>query len=255
MPWNPEIYNQFKAIRYRPFFDLMALINNQNLRNCVDVGCGTGEQTSILSQKFESSHFTGIDASEEMLAESKQFKNERLKYRLSTIEAFADSASKWDLIFSNAALQWSDSHRFLFPKLISKLNKKGQFAVQMPFQKENALNMILHEMVIEKPFSDDLHGFIRHSPVLSLDDYAEIMFDNGLSDIKVSLNVYPIIAQNEMDLYNFISGSALIPYMELLDTKKQELFKSEFLKRINSRFSKYPSIYSFKRVLLYGVKS
>ena len=255
MPWNPEIYNQFKAIRYQPFFDLIKMIKNENTLNCVDIGCGTGEQTSILSQKFENSYFTGIDASEEMLAESRQFENKRLKYKLSTIEDFADSETHWDLIFSNAALQWSDNHRLLFPKLINKLNQNGQFAIQMPVQNENALNILLHEMVSEVPFSEYLNGFIRLSPVLSLDDYAEIMFDNGLSDIRVSMNVYPIIAQNETDLYNFISGSALIPYMERLDTKKQELFKSEYLKRIKSRFPKYPAIYSFKRILLYGIKN
>lgn len=255
MPWNPEIYNQFKAIRYRPFFDLINLIKNENLHNAVDVGCGTGEQTSILSLKFENSTFTGIDASAEMLAESRQFENDRLKYKLSTIEDFTDSDSNWDLIFSNAALQWSDNHRLLFPKLIAKLNTNGQFAVQMPVQNENTLNILLHEMVSEIPFSDYLNEFVRHSPVLSLDDYAEIMFNNGLSDIHASMNVYPIIAQNEMDLYNFISGSALIPYMERLDTKKQDLFKSEYLKRIKSRFPKFPAIYSFKRILLYGIKN
>jgi len=255
MPWDPEVYNQFKEIRYQPFFDLMNLISEKGLRNCIDIGCGTGEQTKILSEKIKAASFLGIDSSEEMLSQSTKYKNDRLQFKLSTIEEFAASESKWDLIFSNAALQWSEDHKELFPKLISKLNQGGQFAVQMPFQKENVLNKILLEMVQEDPFVNFLEGFIRRSPLLEIDDYAKIMFDGGLSGITIFLKVYPIIAESEHSLYNFISGSSLIPYMERLDTEKQELFKLEYTKRIISQFEKFPAIYSFKRILLYGTKN
>jgi len=52
----------------------------------------------------------------------------------------------------------------------------------------------------------------------------------------------------------FISGSALIPYMERFGPKEQELFKAEFIKRIKKQFENFPAIYSFKRILLYGIK-
>ena len=254
MPWNPEVYNQFKLIRYKPFFDLANLLNEENMHQCVDVGCGTGEQTRILSERFEKANFLGIDSSEEMLKESESFKSENLSFDKVTIEAFADNDTTWDLIFSNAALQWSDNHKILFPKLISKLKNGGQLAVQMPFQKENVLNKILHELVTKDPFKEMLDGFVRNSPLLEIDDYANILFKAGLTDFNISLKVYPIIAENELDLYNFISGSALIPYMEKLDIKKQELLKEEFTKRIKNNFHPFPSIYSFKRLLLYGIK-
>jgi trans-aconitate 2-methyltransferase len=254
MPWDPQVYNQFKNIRYQPFFDLMDLISDKNLHNCVDVGCGTGEQTSLLSKRFENSSFLGIDSSEEMLSESKKFVTEKLNFKFSTIEEFAKSGSKWDLIFSNAALQWSNDHTELFPKLISKLTDDGQFAVQMPFQKENTLNKILLDLVREQPFVELLGGFRQDSPLLQIDDYAKVMFECGLKNLNIFLKVYPIIANSEMELYNFISGSALIPYMERLDSEEREFFKSEFVKRIKKEFGTFPAIYSFKRILMYGVK-
>ena len=254
MPWNPEIYNQFKNIRFKPFFDLMDLISGEDLQTCVDIGCGTGEQTALLAEKFENTTFLGIDSSEEMLSASKKFANEKLHFELATIEAFSNSESTWDLIFSNAALQWSENHYKLFPKLISKINKGGQIAIQMPFQKENILNRILVEMVNEKPFVDMLKGFRQDSPLLQIDDYAKIMFDGGLKNLNIFLKVYPIIAKNELDLYSFISGSALIPYMDRLKQNDQELFKSEFIKRIQNYFGTFPAIYPFKRILLYGAK-
>jgi trans-aconitate 2-methyltransferase len=254
MTCDPHVYNQFKNIRYQPFFDLMDLISDKNLHNCVDVGCGTGEQTSLLSKRFENSSFLGIDSSEEMLSESKKFVTEKLNFKFSTIEEFAKPGSKWDLIFSNAALQWSNDHTELFPKLISKLTDDGQFAVQMPFQKENTLNKILLDLVSKQPFVELFGGFRQDSPLLQIDDYAKVMFECGLKNLNIFLKVYPIIANSEMELYIFISGSALIPYMERLDSEEREFFKSEFVKRIKKEFGTFPAIYSFKRILLYGIK-
>lgn len=233
----------------------MDLISDQGLRTAVDIGCGTGEQTAILAQQFDTAQFLGIDASAEMLKDPDDLKRNNLRFEHKTIEAFATERSKWDLIFSNAALQWSDDHELLFPQLIAKLNPGGQFAVQMPFQQENLLNKILLGIVTEKPFADLLNGYTRISPVLSADDYATVMFENGLQDLDISLRVYPIIATSALELYSFISGSALIPYMERLDAERQALLRSRFIKDIAGHFQKFPAIYSFKRVLLYGVKS
>lgn len=252
MPWNPDIYNQFKDIRYQPFFDLMEMIQPENLHTAVDLGCGTGEQTSILAKRFDQCDFTGIDASQEMLKGSLVFANNNLNFKEATIEAFADDGTKWDLIFSNAALQWSDDHKNLFPKIISKLNAGGQWAVQLPHQKENLLNKILLQIVMEEPFAGFLKGYTHESPVRSLDEYAQIMFESGLRDLNISMRVYPIIAQSEEELYNFISGSALIPYMERLNHEQQGFLKNVFLQRIREAFISFPAIYAFKRLLLYG---
>lgn len=254
MPWNPDTYLQFKDIRYKSFFDLAGLIKAEGLQTAVDIGCGTGEQTAILSATFEAVNFLGIDSSVEMLAGSKQLEHERLRFAQASIEAFAEQESNWDLLFSNAALQWSDDHRSLFPKLINKVNPGGQFAVQMPLQQDNVLNKILFELVSDKPFTDLLQGFKRISPVLPIDDYTTIMFNNGLENLDISVRVYPIIAGSETDLYNFIAGSALIPYMERLDAQGQSLLQTAFLNRIKDYFIHFPAIYSFKRILMHGYK-
>ncbi|TYR31812.1 methyltransferase domain-containing protein [Sphingobacterium phlebotomi] len=255
MPWNPEKYNQFKNIRYQPFFDLMDMISPVDIRNAVDIGCGTGEQTSILSEKFKNTTFLGIDSSSEMLYESNKFVHDKLQFQQSSIETFLTNDSKWDLIFSNAALQWVDHHEKLFKRLISKLNDGGQLAVQMPVQSENFLNQILYDLVQEKPFSDFLNKWKRTSPVLRMDDYAQIMFEGRLSEIQIIQKVYPIIADDPQKLFDFISGSALIPYLELMSENEQEIFVAAYKKRIEKEFQKFPAIYAFKRILLYGKMS
>ena len=254
MPWNPEIYNKFKNIRYQPFYDLADFIEPVSGMKAIDLGCGTGEQTAILADKFAEANFLGVDSSAEMLEQSKSLETDNLHFRKATTEETLKSGEKWDLIFSNAALQWSNNHEILFSELIKLVNPKGQFAVQMPVQPENKLNVILAELVDEEPFKSYLKGYKRDSPVLSIDEYAQILFDGGLEDLKILQKLYPIIANDHETLYNFISGSALIPYIERLDGDEKALFINTYKKRIALHFPKLPAIYSFKRLLLYGRK-
>lgn len=254
MPWNPDLYNQFKNIRFKPFFDLAELITAEAPMKAIDLGCGTGEQTVILTEKFPQADFTGIDSSPEMLEKSKTLENERLHFRMATTEEMLANSENWDLIFSNAALQWSDDHPQLFPQLISKLKTNGQLAIQMPYQPGNTLNKILSGLAEEEPFKGYLNGWNRPSAVLTIDEYAQLLFENGIEELNLSQKVYPIIAEDHDTLFNFISGSALIPYLERLNEEQQKEFTTEFKTRIAASFPKLPAIYAFKRILMYGRK-
>lgn len=254
MPWNPTVYNQFKSVRFLPFFDLSALIQPTTPMKSVDLGCGTGEQTALLVEKFEQATFVGIDASQEMLEKAYPLASDRLTFKQQTIEQFATSTETWDLIFSNAALQWSDDHQTLFPQLIEKLNSGGQFAVQMPSQSENILNQLLDRLAEQEPFKTQLGGWNRKTAVLPLDAYAQLMFEGGLVDLNIAQRVYPIIADTHQALYDFISGSALIPYMERLKEEEQPQFVKAFQAEIARAFPTLPALYAFKRILLYGRK-
>lgn len=254
MPWDPEVYNRYKDIRYKPFYDLLNLVEDLGAMECIDLGCGTGEQTATLAHRFKEAKILGIDSSAEMLEKSKAFENSRLTFRMESIEDNLEDQTSWDLIFSNAALQWLDKHEVLFPKIIAKLKTGGQLAIQMPVQNENALNQILLKLVQEEPFASHLNHFIRKSPVLSMDQYAKILFENQIKDIEIYQKVYPQIAENVDELYDFISGSAMIPYLEILKGEIKDDFIQEFKKRIGEEYSRFPAIYAFKRLLIYGRK-
>lgn len=251
MAWNPEKYNEFKSVRYLPFFDIVQHIKDRPNMEVLDLGCGTGELTSMLADKLNTPNVLGIDSSPEMLSKANEYANENISFEKRTIEEVVDEGQKWDLIFSNAALQWSDNHEELFPKIISKINSGGQLAVQMPVQNENLLNQLVLQLVGEAPFSAALQGWKRISPVLSLDDYAQILFDNGGKNITLYQKVYPIIADSHDQLYDFISGSTLVPYFERLDGDIKDQFIRTFKDRIAERFPSIPAIYAFKRLLIY----
>ena len=94
----------------------------------------------------------------------------------------------------------------------------------------------------------------KESPLLSIDEYTQIMYNAGLINIQVIQKVYPIIAQNKQELFDFISGSALIPYLDRFQDNQKEEFINAYKKRIEQKFIKFPNIYAFKRLLLYGRK-
>lgn len=254
MEWKPEQYNRYKDVRYKPFYDLLALLELRERIKGIDLGCGTGEQTAILQKTLPNSNLLGIDSSPQMLAKSSRYQTRGLRFELANIQDAIARRDRYDLVFSNAALQWIDSHELLLPKVIDLLAPGGQLAIQMPVQNENLLNKILLSLVAEEPFRSFLDGFKKETPVLSIDKYAQLLFDNHMQDIQVSVKVYPIIASSESELYDFIAGSALLPYTQRLSDEVKKELKDEFLARIRQHFKKYPAIYVFKRLLLYAKK-
>ncbi|SKA16371.1 methyltransferase domain-containing protein [Sediminibacterium ginsengisoli] len=248
MPWNPDVYNKFKEKRYEPFYDMLAHVDVKPGMRILDLGCGTGELTKIIADKFNGAQVLGVDNSAEML--SKAPRQENISFAQRSVQEQLELPGQWNAIIANASLQWVGDHVSLFPKLISKLLPGGQLAVQMPSQKENLLNQILHQQVQEAPYYEVLKETIRYSPVLSLDDYTRLFFDNAAKDILVYQKVYPIIAASTETLYEFISGSALVPYMEKLQEPMQAEFIQEYKNRIAAHFTTSPMIYAFKRIIL-----
>ncbi|MBZ4037140.1 methyltransferase domain-containing protein [Flavobacterium sp. 17A] len=250
MTWDPKKYNEFKTERSKPFDDLVShIVDHPNLK-IIDLGCGTGELTKRLSEKVTNPTVLGIDNSAEMLAKAPV--RENLNFKELSIPEQLKEETKWDLIFSNAALQWIDNHGELFPKIISRINPGGQLAVQMPQQNENILNRILLNLVQEEPFASYLNNWTRPSPVLTLDEYAKILFENGGTDLVLYEKVYPLISASQNDFFDFISGSALTVYQERLNEEQFKKLSAEFKIRINKYFPIVPSIYAFRRLILYA---
>lgn len=248
MPWNPDVYNTFKEERHQPFYDLIAHLHARPAMRIIDLGCGTGELTNIIAEKFAPARLVGIDSSAEMLQQAPQ--TAHISFSQIAIEEQLQLDEKWDVIVANASLQWVDNHPALFAQIISRLQPHGQLAVQMPSQKENLLNQLLYTLVHEPPYYEALKDVIHHSPVLSLDQYTSLLFANGAKEVLVYQKVYPIIAQSTDRFYNFISGSALTPYITRLEGTMKTDFENTYRKRISDHFTSAPMVYAFKRIFL-----
>jgi trans-aconitate 2-methyltransferase len=245
MPWDPKQYHKFQAERSAPFFDLLALVEKRPNLQVVDLGCGTGELTRQLSDSLPKSTVTGLDSSAQMLEKAAAFVSPNLHFEHGDQ---AQLTGEWDLIFSNAALQWTEKHAELIPRLYRQLAPGGQIAVQVPSNHNHISHQIYRETASEEPFRSILNGFQRYAPVLSIDEYAQLFFDCGAENIIVFEKIYAHVLEDSDAVVEWISGTALVPYFERLGEHKEE-FVNAIRAKMHSALPDQPVFYPFRRTL------
>lgn len=250
MPWNPEVYNKFKAERFAPFYDLLTLLKVRQDLQVIDLGCGTGELSRKLADYLPNANVLGIDASAEMLQEAVEFETERLNFEQRSIEQQLKEDSRWDLVFSNAALQWLQNHETLIPSVIGMLKPDGQLLVQIPSNHDHFTHETIRTLAAQEPYCSALNGWTRISPVLNIESYAKILFDLGGSEITVFEKVYPHVLKDASALADWVSGTALIPYLEKLPEALKKTFTGDYQMQLYQRFQESPVFYPFKRTLM-----
>jgi trans-aconitate 2-methyltransferase len=216
----------------------------------VDLGCGSGELTRQLADKLPNSHITGLDSSLQMLEKAASFSSPNLVFVQGDQAALT---GKWDLIFSNAALQWSENHTELIPYLYGRLAPGGQIAVQVPSNHNHISHQIYRETADEEMFKFILNKFQRYAPVLSIEDYARILFNCGAEDIVVFEKVYAHVLENSDAVVEWISGTALVPYFERLGKYKDEFLQS-IRKKMRAAMPDSPVFYPFRRTFFSAKK-
>lgn len=245
MPWNPEQYHKFQAERSAPFEDLLKLVEVRPHLKGIDLGCGTGELTRRLADSLPESQVLGLDSSPHMLAQADSVKRAGLTFELGDQANFA---GQWDLIFSNAALQWSENHPRLIGQLYGSLAPGGQIAVQVPSNHTHISHRLILETAREEPFQSGLNGFVRIAPVLAIDEYAQLLFTLGAEQITVFEKVYLHVLENSDAVVEWVSGTALVPYFERLGANKAA-FLDIIQKKYQAAMPSQPVFYPFKRIL------
>lgn len=245
MPWDPKQYHKFQAERSAPFFDLLELVEIRPNLKVVDLGCGTGELTRQLADALPDSNVIGIDSSTQMLEKAASFSSSTLHFEQGDQSQLA---GEWDLIFSNAALHWSENHAELIPNLYRRLALGGQIAVQVPSNHNHISHQIYRETASEEPFKSILNGFQRYAPVLSIDEYARLFFESGAEKIIAFEKVYAHVLEDSDAVVEWISGTALVPYFERLGEHKEE-FVNAIRAKMRSAMPETPVFYPFRRTL------
>ena len=253
MPWDPERYEQFKTERYQPFENLMGLVNVRDGLSVIDLGCGTGELTSRLAEALPGSNVLGVDSSSEMLTAARKLERDGLRFEQRGIEEVAGS---WDLIFSNAAIQWvEEGHDSLIGRLFSQLRPGGQIAVQTPSNFGHDTHTIINEIAASEPFQEGLGGFAWNPHVLTVDVYAALLYASGGTDITCFEKVYPHVLPDADALADWMSGTALVPYMERLPEALREPFMERYRERLRGRFPAEPVFFGFRRILFAATRA
>ncbi len=251
MPWNPDQYHQFQAERAAPFYDLMALVPPTEGLRVVDLGCGSGELTAALADYLPNSDVLGIDSSAEMLAQAARYARPGLRFEQADL---ATLTGAFGLVFSNAALQWVDDHMSLLPHLWSLVRPGGRIAVQMPSNHNHFSHRVVREMAGIEPYRAALKGWVRPSPVLSIEEYADLLYALGGVDLVVFEKVYPHVLASADAVAEWTKGTLLIPYLDRLPDDLREIFLSDYRARLREHFPTEPVFYGFRRILFTAVR-
>ena len=173
---DPVQYARFSDERSRPFFNLLERVPQRPFQTIVVLGCGAGELTVALAERWPEAHVTGLDNSPQMLAKSGRYV---IPDRLNFVEQnVVDYDTPTDLIYANATLQWVDDHATVFPRLASLINPGGALAVQMPFSHVQPSHLLMEEMVRTGSWAPKLVDWHRFQ-VQPLPWYAEMLIGLG----------------------------------------------------------------------------
>ncbi len=254
MAWDPNQYLEFGDVRLQPALDLLARIPLQAPGVVYDLGCGAGNVTMALKNRWPSARITGIDSSAEML--------DRARSLSSDIEWVEADLTDWrpdrlaDVVFSNATLQWLDDHDNHFPRLMDLVAPGGFLAVQMPRNWEAPSHTSIAESVQAGPWRQTHEPLMRPAPSHAPEFYYEV-----LSPISKNFAVweteYCQILEGENPVAEYVKGTQLKRFLDALEEPERSQFENDYRKRI---LAAYPTrqdgktLFPFRRLFILAGK-
>ena len=255
MAWDPGIYLRFADLRLRPAFELLARVDLQAPARVVDLGCGTGTSTGLLRERWPRAGITGVDSSLEMLAE--------VRAGDSRIQWVQGDLGTWmpphpvDLIFANASLQWVGDHDHLLPRLYSALAPGGVLAVQMPANHEEPSHTLIREVAASGPWRRAFEGFSPWHPPLPPERMHALLAPLGAA-LDQWDTVYQQVMKGPGAILDWVRGTALRPYLALLETEEAGAFERAYLHLLGEAYPELTgghSLFPFRRRFLVAKRS
>ncbi len=251
-PWNPAQYERFANERTRPFLDLLAMITPVPGGRVADLGCGTGELTRLLHERTGAAETVGVDSSETMLARSGEFAGGGLRFELADIATYRPP-EQFDVVSSNAALQWVPDHASLIPALARLVRACGQFAFQVPANDDHTSHVTARDVAAEEPFRSALGGYERSWPVMPPEWYAEQLDALGFTMLNVRLQVYGHHLPSSADVVEWVKGTYLTDYARRMAPGLYERYLVRYAEVLRERLGqRRPYFYAYKRILVHG---
>jgi trans-aconitate 2-methyltransferase len=224
----------------------------------IDLGCGSGELTAWLHGQLGARETTGIDSSEAMLAQARDQTQHGLRFEHGDIarpESEPWGAEAYDLVFSNAAIQWVPDHKALFPRLAGLVAPGGQFAVQMPANDGHVSHVTAMALAREEPYASALGGYERPLTVLKPERYSELLYELGFVEQHVRLQVYPVVLPGPEAVVEWVRGTFLTAYRARLTPDLYTAYLEEYERRLLAALPpRRPYLYSYPRILMWGRK-
>jgi trans-aconitate 2-methyltransferase len=233
MSWSARQYSLFEQQRTRPVRDLVAAIPLASVRTAVDLGCGPGNSTEVLAERFADATVSGLDSSDDMLGEARQ-RLPNVAFERADIATW-QPAQRYDVILANASLQWVPDHAALYPRLVSLLNPGGVLAVQTPDNLEEPAHRLARDIAASAQWVDRI-GDVKHPDRHPAAYYFELLRGH-CAEVDVWRTTYHHpLSGGHAAVVEWFKGSALRPYLQKLGEAEQEEFLEAYLHAISQAY-------------------
>jgi trans-aconitate 2-methyltransferase len=237
MSWSSVQYSKFENERNRPIHDLLAQILNSSVLKAADIGCGPGNSTELLRDRYPGAHIMGMDSSANMI-EAARKRMPGTDFEIADIATWPNNGP-FDVILANASLQWLPDHATLFLALFNKLTPGGTLAVQMPDNFNEPAHRLMREVAANGTWSSKLAEASKRLVRESADWYYE-----HLRSLVSSLNIwrttyYHTLTGGSGAVVEWFKGTGLQPFLTPLNDDERIRFLEQYQQEINKAYPAY----------------
>ena len=254
--WDAEQYLRFSSERTQPSVDLAARIAVPDPGRIIDLGCGPGNSTAILRQRWPKADITGLDSSADMIAAASRSYPHH-KWLIGDITAWS-AGVPFDVVFSNAALQWVPRHAVIFPNLFDQVASGGVLAVQMPAH----FNSSLHREILETA-GDPAWRHLMGPALNAMTKEPPSFYYNLLRPLAAHLEIweteYYHVVDSPRSIVEWFRGTGMRPFLEALENEKQ---RKRFEELLQERYTRaYPPqndgriLFPFRRLFIMAYRA
>ncbi|MFL4904717.1 trans-aconitate 2-methyltransferase [Streptomyces sp. MMS24-I2-30] len=262
--WDPAQYLRYAGPRARAFTDLLARVPDPpaGAPRIADLGCGPGNVTRLLADRWPTAHITGYDSSPQMLADAGAHAGPtpgggHLDFAPADLADWTP-AETYDVIVSNATLQWVPGHLDAFPDWLAALAPGGTFAFQVPDNIDAPLHALMRELAAGPRWRSRLAHVLRrtdsvHPPAVYLDRLARL---GCTPDVWVT--TYHHVLTGEDPVLDWVKGSGLRPVLTALadDPEAREAFLADYRDLLREAYPStgYGTVLPFRRLYAVAVR-
>ena len=236
--WDAAQYLKFKDERTRPVVDLLARVRAEAPRRCVDLGCGPGNSTAVLRETFPHAEIVGLDQSPDMLAKARSDLPD-IPFVQANLTTWKPDAP-YDIMLSNAVLQWLPDHAALLAQLVDGLAPGGSLAVQMPDNFNESSHALMREVAAAGPWASRLAAAEgARTRIASFEAYYGWLRAAGCSvDLWRTTYVHPL--QGTRAIVEWFKSTGLKPYLDALEEADRLAFLDSYAEKLIPAYPTQP---------------
>ncbi|SED23881.1 trans-aconitate 2-methyltransferase [Pseudomonas mohnii] len=235
MSWSAKQYVAFEDERTRPARDLLAAIPAGDVRSAIDIGCGPGNSTELLVERFANATLRGLDSSTDMI-EAARKRLPQVRFDIADIDRWNETGP-FDVIFANAVLQWLPDHATLLPSLVSKLAPGGSLAIQMPDNLNEPSHRLMREVAASGPWATKLTGAAGQRTQMADASGYYTMLKPHCTRVDVWRTTYHHpLAGGASGVVEWFKGSGLRPFLDPLDEAERAEYLALYLAAVEQAY-------------------